>query len=72
MRDSSGQPPQTLDTYNSFNAYKNSGFKEREVILEPGSSEENGGDSNDDDPRTATQLCNNDSIAQCSEDTYEE
>lgn len=53
----------------SIESFSNQGFKEREVVIEQESSSD---DKSNSDPRTATQLCNNDSIAQCSQDTYED
>jgi len=62
-------PSLITDIIGKIRQPENQPYHEQELLM---ASSDSDSDDNMRDPRSNTQLCNNDSIAQCSQDTYEE
>ena len=62
-------PSLITDIIGKIRQPENQPYHEQELLMACSDSDS---DDNMHDPRSNTQLCNNDSIAQCSQDTYEE
>ena len=62
-------PSLITDIIGKIRQPENQPYHEQELLMACNDSDS---DDSMHDPRSNTQLCNNDSIAQCSQDTYEE